>query len=108
MTRPTTRHDLRHTTAIQEEEFGVSEDTLPPVSSSSKADLIHQDLIDGRHNTPVSLFYSLHTMRNIFFWFLILGNFAGISSAVFIITCACALVRVSCVRVVCVVCVCGG
>jgi MFS family permease len=71
---------------IQEEEFGVSEDTLPPVSSSSKADLIHQDLIDGRHNTPVSLFYSLHTMRNIFFWFLILGNFAGISSAVFIIT----------------------
>jgi hypothetical protein len=88
--------------AIEEEEFGVSEDTLPPLSRS-KAELIHYDLVQGRHNTPVSLFYSLNTMRNFFFWFLIMGNFAGISSAVFIIT-STSLLSLS--RAVARVCVC--
>jgi len=52
----------------------------------STAIMVYNELKEAQSDTPVSLLFSLNTMRNIHFLFLIFSYFAGISAGIFIIT----------------------
>lgn len=45
-----------------------------PQLSHLQAESVHQELKAAQFNEPISFVKSLHTLRNIFFWFLMLGT----------------------------------